>query len=116
MTTLQRPSRSTGQLMLSDLFSKAERQRAITACAKDLRALAEKRKRLTGPGEVEWGVTAQDTRAIAIRLGFSTGHESEAGAFRALSWLAAVPKAAGLKRTDRTRLNHQRNAQRVFVL
>lgn len=94
---------------LPDIFAgfnaDADRRRKIVVCARELRKLAAQR----GP----FGVTADDTRRIAIRYGYATGAEVQ---LRALSWLAAVPKTARLTRTDRTRTNAHRNAQRVFVL
>ena len=91
-----------------DLFAQWEAKptrHMIVVCARELRRLAARRK--------EYGVTAFDTKQIAMRYGFVTGQEA---AQRALSWFAAVPKVARLRRTDRTRLSPQRNAQRVYVL
>ena len=81
------------------------RRRMIVACARELRHLAARRR--------EYGVTAVDTRAIAIRKGFATGHEQNQ---RALSWFASVPHVARLTKTARTRLGRNRNRHTVYVL
>lgn len=86
------------------LFRAEEVRRSIELLAPRLRALADKHG--------AFGVTASDTRRLAIAAGMCTGAEKDQ---RALSWFAAVPKAAGLVATARTRTNGQRNAQRVHV-
>jgi hypothetical protein len=91
---------------LFDAFNaKAITRRKIVTCARELRKLAARRG--------SFGVTADDTRRIAIAKGLTTGREAD---LRALSWMAAVPKTARLHRTEGTRTNAQRNAQRIFVL
>ncbi len=82
-----------------------QRRRMIVACARELRHLAARRR--------EFGVTAADTRAIAIRKGFATGHEQNQ---RALAWFASVPRVARLTKTARTRLGLNRNRHTVYVL
>lgn len=99
---------TTGQPTLFDGLDarlRAQRRRWIVVCARDLRKLAARRK--------DFGVTADDTRQIAIRHGFATGAESNQ---RALSWFATVPVTARLRPTERTRMSIKRNAQRVYVL
>lgn len=86
------------------LFREQEIKEAVTKLAPRLRALAERKG--------TFGVTAFDTRRLAIEAGLCTGAEQDQ---RALSWFAAVPKAAGLVATGRTRTNGQRNAQQVYV-
>jgi hypothetical protein len=86
------------------LFREQEVKEAIATVAPRLRALADRKG--------AFGVTAFDTRRLAIAAGRCTGAEKDQ---RALSWLAAVPKAAGLVATGRTRTNGQRNAQQVYV-
>ena len=95
------------QQELPDLWARWEAKptrHMIVVCARELRRLAARRK--------DYGVTAFDTKQIAMRYGFVTGQEA---AQRALSWFAAVPKVARLHRTERVRLSPQRNAQRVYV-
>jgi hypothetical protein len=77
----------------------------IVACARALRSLAARRK--------DYGVTALDTRRLAVAQGFTTGHERN---HRALSWLSAVPHVARLTKTARTRLGLNRNRHTVYVL
>ena len=84
--------------------AKLETRRKIVTCARELRQLAERRK--------DFGVTALDTRQIAIRKGLATGTERN---HRALSWLASVPKIARLYATDRVRAGLNRNLHRVYV-
>ncbi len=86
------------------LFRAEEVKRDTAILAPRLRALADKRG--------AFGVTAEDTRRLAIEAGMCTGSESDQ---RALSWFAGVPRKAGLKTTTRTRRNAQRNDQRVYV-
>jgi len=99
---------ATMQQELPDLWARWEAKptrHMIVVCARELRRLAARRN--------DYGVTAFDTGQIARRWGFTTGQEA---AQRALSWFAAVPRVARLRRTERTRLSPQRNAQRVYVL
>lgn len=85
----------------------ADHRRAIVLCARHLRRLAVRRGK--------FGVTASDTRAIAIAHGFATGREHEID-MRALSWLGAVPRMARLIKTGAKRMNAQRNNQAVYVV
>ena len=88
-----------------DGFNGREATRSkIVRVARELRRLAARRK--------EFGVTAFDSRQIAIRHGYATGAELN---HRALSWLAAVPKAARLYSSGRSRTDLNRNAHRVYV-
>lgn len=102
---------------LPDIFAgfnaDADRRRKIVVCARELRKLAARRRAETPSGQPDFGVTAEDTRRIAIRYGYATGAEEK---LRALSWFAAVPKVARLTPTDRTRTNAQRNAHRVHTI
>lgn len=59
-------------------------QRAVRELSPSLRQLAAHRR--------EYGVDCRDTRRLALAAGLVTGGESG----RSLSWLAAVPRAAGL--------------------
>lgn len=103
--TTTRMSRIGDVASIFDGFdAKADTRRKIVVCARELRRLAVRRK--------SFGVTALDTRQIAIRLGFATGAELD---HKALSWFAAVPRAARLFSTPRTRLGLNRNTQRVYV-
>ena len=84
--------------------AKLETRRKIVTCARELRQLANRRK--------NFGVTATDTRQIAIRKGLATGTERD---HRALSWFASVPKVARLCASDRVRPGLNRNLHRVYV-
>lgn len=57
---------------------------AVARIAPDLAALALRKGR--------YGIDARDTRQLAVAHGLVTGGESG----RSLSWLSAVPRAAGL--------------------
>lgn len=59
-----------------------------------------------------YGVTALDTRRLAIEHGFATGSEQDQ---RALSWSASVPRAAKLIATKEKRLGPNRNEHTVYV-
>lgn len=89
---------------LPDLFAADRRREKIAACATDLRALAERR----GAS----GVTADDVFKIAERKGYATGHEENK---RELSWFAAVPSAAGLHNSGRSRYGRNRNKHAIFT-
>lgn len=87
-------------------------RRWMVTCARELRALCARRKRLTPLNEPEWGVTADDIRAIAQRLGYSAPGAKD----RRDSWYAAVPKIARLRNSGRRRPGHSRNSHTVWVL
>jgi hypothetical protein len=78
-------------------------ERFIKVLAPLLRELALNRK--------DYGVTAFDTRQLALKHGFATGGERG----RELSWLAAVPRAAGLIKTAQRRAGTHRNAHAVYL-
>lgn len=99
------PRRTADLPSIFDGFNaKDDKRRKIIACARELRRLAVQRKAL--------GVTATDTRRIAIAKGYATGAELD---LRALSWFGPVPTVARLFRTPRTRRERMRNASRVYV-
>lgn len=87
------------------LFDTDLHRKRVTVCAWHLRKLARRRK--------DYGVTAFDTRQIALRHGYATGMERDQ---RALSWMAAVPKVARLRKTNDRRTGTNRNQHVVWVL
>lgn len=94
-------------LPMPDLFAMVEatKRRKIVVCARALRALARRR--------CDFGVTATDTRRIAVEYGFCTGHERD---HRATSWFSVVPVVARLRSTSRTRPGLNRNRHTVYVI
>lgn len=76
----------------------------IALLAPRLRALAERRG--------EYGVDASDTRRLGMAAGVITGAETR----RDLSWLAVVPRRAGLvSRGVRPTYNASGNRHTVYV-
>ena len=97
-----------------DLFSAdSDTRRLRVLVARDLRRLAKQRAALTPPGEELWGVTADDTHAIACRYGVATGAERQ---MRALSWYAVVPRLARLRNSGRRSRGRNRNFHTIYTI